>query len=166
MNAATPQNTSLTIVYSIVYWGADQRKPVNSPHKWPVTRKMFPFDDVIMLGLHRMTLRMQIEDILTLRYQICGKMPYAATRCYLTNHWNGRNTRDTFKLPPNDTTSPDRYDCAQCEQLYIYLFSVMIFISQRKYVMYLSKRVHVTLLVLFFGFWVKTNVNLLMTGGN
>ena len=25
------------------------RRPVNSPHKWPVTRKMFPFDDVIML---------------------------------------------------------------------------------------------------------------------
>ena len=23
--------------------------PVNSPHKWRVTRKMFPFDDVIML---------------------------------------------------------------------------------------------------------------------
>ena len=23
--------------------------PVNSPHKWPVTRKMFPFDDVIMI---------------------------------------------------------------------------------------------------------------------
>ena len=22
--------------------------PVNSPHKWPVTQKMFPFDDVIM----------------------------------------------------------------------------------------------------------------------
>ena len=25
------------------------REPVNSPHKWPVTWKMFPFDDVIML---------------------------------------------------------------------------------------------------------------------
>ena len=25
------------------------RWPVNSPHKWPVTRKMFPFDDVIMM---------------------------------------------------------------------------------------------------------------------
>ena len=25
--------------------------PVNSPHKWPVTRKMFPFDDVIMRKL-------------------------------------------------------------------------------------------------------------------
>ena len=24
------------------------RRPVNSPHKWPVTRKMFPLDDVIM----------------------------------------------------------------------------------------------------------------------
>ena len=23
-------------------------RPVNYPHKWPVTRKMFPFDDVIM----------------------------------------------------------------------------------------------------------------------
>ena len=28
-------------------WGI-HRGPVNSPHKWPVTRNMFPFDDVIM----------------------------------------------------------------------------------------------------------------------
>ena len=28
-------------------WGI-HRGPVNSPHKWPVTRKMFPFDDIIM----------------------------------------------------------------------------------------------------------------------
>ena len=28
-------------------WGI-HRGPVNSPHKWPVTRKMFRFDDVIM----------------------------------------------------------------------------------------------------------------------
>ena len=62
------QITSLTIDYSIVYSDADQRKhqssaslafvrvihrgPVNSPHKWPVTRKMFPFDDVIMVSRH------------------------------------------------------------------------------------------------------------------
>ena len=26
--------------------------PVNSPHKWPVTRKMFPFNDVIMIKLN------------------------------------------------------------------------------------------------------------------
>ena len=58
------QITSLTIVYPTVYSDADQRKhqssaslafvrgihrgPVKSSHKWPVTRKMFPFDDVIM----------------------------------------------------------------------------------------------------------------------
>ena len=64
MSAMASQLTSLTIVYSTVYCGADQRKhqssasldfvcgihrgPVNSPHKWPVTRKMLPFDDVIM----------------------------------------------------------------------------------------------------------------------
>ena len=63
MGMIASQITSLTIGYSIVY--ADQRKhqssaslafvrgihrgPVNSPHKWPVTRKMFPFDDVIMI---------------------------------------------------------------------------------------------------------------------
>ena len=59
------QITSLTTVYSTVYSDAEQRKhesfaslafvrgihrgPVNSPHKWPITRKMFPFDDVIMV---------------------------------------------------------------------------------------------------------------------
>ena len=31
-------------------WGI-HRRPVNSPHKWPVTRKMFPFDDVITWDL-------------------------------------------------------------------------------------------------------------------
>ena len=53
------------LFYSTVYSGADQRKhqsspslafvwgihrwSVNSPHKWPVKRKMFPFDDIIMI---------------------------------------------------------------------------------------------------------------------
>ena len=64
MRTVVSQITSLTIVYSTVYSGADQRKhqssaslafvrgihrrPVNSLHKWPVTRKMVPFDDIIM----------------------------------------------------------------------------------------------------------------------
>ena len=58
------QITNLTTVYSTVYSDADQRKhqsstllafvrgihqgPVNSPHKWQVTRKMFPLDEFIM----------------------------------------------------------------------------------------------------------------------
>ena len=65
MSAMASQITSLPIVYSTFYSGANQRKhqssaslafvrgihrwPVNSPHKGPVTRKIFPFDDVIML---------------------------------------------------------------------------------------------------------------------
>ena len=64
MDTIASQITSLAIVYSTVSSGAYQRKhqssaslafvrgihwgPVNYPHKWPVTRKMFPFDDVIM----------------------------------------------------------------------------------------------------------------------
>ena len=34
-------------------WAGNSPGPVNSPHKGPVTRKMFPFDDVIMFGTHR-----------------------------------------------------------------------------------------------------------------
>ena len=65
MSTRASQITSLTIVYSIVYSGTDERKHqssaslvfvwwihrslVNSPHKGSVTRKMFPFDDVIMI---------------------------------------------------------------------------------------------------------------------
>ena len=33
---------------SLAFLGGIHRWPVNSPHKRPVTRKMFPFDDVIM----------------------------------------------------------------------------------------------------------------------
>ena len=75
MGAIASQITSLTIVYS----DADQRKhqsstsltfvwgihrgPVNSPHKWPVTRKMFPFDDVIMLRLFINVIRIDWHKI-------------------------------------------------------------------------------------------------------
>ena len=64
MKAMASQMTSLTIVYLTVYSGTDERKhqssaslafvrgihqwPVNSLHEGPVTRKMFPFEDVIM----------------------------------------------------------------------------------------------------------------------
>ena len=38
-------------------WGI-HRGPVDSPHKWPVTRKMFPFDDVIMARRQLATLNL------------------------------------------------------------------------------------------------------------
>ena len=64
MGEMVSQITSLTIVHSTIYSGADQRKHqssaslafvqgihqwlVNSPHRWPEMQKMFPFDNVIM----------------------------------------------------------------------------------------------------------------------
>ena len=64
MGAIESQIISLTIAYSIIFFRRRSKKTsklrvtglcagnspgtVNSPHKWPVTRKMFPFDDVIV----------------------------------------------------------------------------------------------------------------------
>ena len=66
MSANVSQITGVSIVYWTVCSGGDQRQhqssaslafvkgchrsTVKSPHKGPATRKMFPFDDVIMLG--------------------------------------------------------------------------------------------------------------------
>ena len=68
MSATASQFTTLTIVDSTIYLGTDQSKhqssallafvrgihwwPVNSLHKGPVMRKMFPFDGVIMNITH------------------------------------------------------------------------------------------------------------------
>ena len=65
LSAMASQITSFSVVYSAVCSGVDQRKhrssaslvsvrgihrwPVNPPHKGPVTRKFFSFDDVIMM---------------------------------------------------------------------------------------------------------------------
>ena len=65
MGAMASQNTGVSVVYSTVCSGADQRKyqssaslafvrgirrsPADSLHQGPITRKMFPFDDVIMV---------------------------------------------------------------------------------------------------------------------
>ena len=88
MGAMVSQITSLTLVHSIVYSGAEQRKhqnpaslafvrginrwPVNSPHKGPVTRKIFPFEDVIMNIF-------EITDSETTRLCMC---------LYNRYHWN------------------------------------------------------------------------------
>ena len=67
MSSIASQITSLAIAYSTVYTHNDQRKHqssasltfvwgihrwlVSSPHKGPVTRKMFPFDEIFMIAL-------------------------------------------------------------------------------------------------------------------
>ena len=77
------QITSLTIAYSSIYSGTDQRQhqssaslafvrethrwPVNSPRKGPVTRIMFPFDDVIMQINH-----IALDSLWCRRVTICS----------------------------------------------------------------------------------------------
>ena len=71
MGAIASQITIFMIDYPTVYSDADHKKhqssaslafvrgihrwPLNSPHKWPLTRKTFPFDDVIMIQYCQMT---------------------------------------------------------------------------------------------------------------
>ena len=89
MSLITFQITSLTLVYSTVYSGADQRThqssaslafvwgiyrwPVNSPYKWTVTRKMFPFDDVIM---HKICVISIIKKQIWLGYHVENVRPH------------------------------------------------------------------------------------------
>ena len=57
-------SASLAFVQGIHRW------PVNSRHKWPVTRKMFPFDNVIMSILSAITRDVRIVPY----FQIWGYM--------------------------------------------------------------------------------------------
>ena len=105
MSAIASQITSLTIVYSTVNSDADQRKhqssaslafvwgihrgPVNSPHKWPVTQKMFPFDDVIMVKVVTPVLRYNIS----IQLLVLGNRSFSVLVVYrLKIHWLPRNT--------------------------------------------------------------------------
>ena len=99
MGAMASQTTSLAIVYSTEYSGADQRKhqssaslafvwgthrwPVNSPHKGPVTRKMCPFDDVIMGSKHAPT---YTRNILTVWTVSCFVVFWMATTYIILWH--------------------------------------------------------------------------------
>ena len=101
MDTTASQITSLTIVYATVYSDIDQRKhqssaslafvwgihrgPVNSSHKWPVTRKMFPFDDVNMnlvhCKLHFASLTLHVTVALKWQYLFAvGAKPFPANQ--------------------------------------------------------------------------------------
>ena len=108
MGAMASLITSLTSVYPTVHPGADQRmhqssaslafvrgihrRPVNSTHKWPVTRKIFPFDDVVMYT--SWLLRQHMDDR-TLwgnrgRYKASVQNHqafYTVRIIYMYNHW-------------------------------------------------------------------------------
>ena len=104
------QITSFKIDYPTVYSDADQRKnqssaslafvrgihrgPVNSPHKWSVTRKMFPFDDVIV----SMHLNVWDVDLIYDFYSFCGE-----NTCFTTDVFISSITIASVLVPPINT---------------------------------------------------------------
>ena len=90
MSAIASQITSLAIVYTTVYPDAYQRKhqssaslafvrgihpgPANPPHKWPVTRKMFPFDDIIMYYDMDYSFDNEWKLSIAINSMVCGKI--------------------------------------------------------------------------------------------
>ena len=103
------QITGVSIVCSTVCSGADQRKhqssasltfvrgihrwPMDSSHKGPVTRKMFPFDDVIMnigipLTWTYSLLSSSCRVIQSLRHQSRGSHFWSYTDSRLTHRHN------------------------------------------------------------------------------
>ena len=97
MDAKASQINSVPIVYSTVCSGADQRKHqssasltfvrgihrgwVNYPHKGSVTRRMFPFEDVIMVCTNSISNVWRQRDTL----DICHKIHDRWTNTTLTH---------------------------------------------------------------------------------
>ena len=119
MSAVASQITSVSIVCSAVGSGVEQRKhqssvslafvwgihrwPVNSPHKWSVTRKMFPFGDVIMYHHVSIYLGIMLEPIChsdSTRHAYIlhadGNLFYFVLSCW--RHQNGNIFRVTGSL--------------------------------------------------------------------
>ena len=107
MGAMTSQITSLMIVYSTIYSGSDQRKhqssaslafmrgihrwPVNSPHKGPVTQKMFLFDDIIIYELLLLEEAIKPWHPGLRNANQCLVKPQAAHVCYPSSTQNAEN---------------------------------------------------------------------------
>ena len=120
MGTMASKITSLTIVYSSVYSGADQskhqssaslafvwgihRSPVNSPYKWPVTRKMFPFDDVIMS-------RWRYRSLKFYRTTFCWILMFVLKGVLLAS------------------LKPTRNDCMKIEIIYFQTIKYVVFLS-------------------------------------
>ena len=143
MSAMASQITSLTIVYSTVYSGANQRKhqssvslafvrgthrwPVNSPHKGPVMRKMFPFDDVIMGRYDWVHGRLIFFLKICKYWQKCSWSLFYERICFYGNESaNKRNFKGTSQKRISHETIVSSNHIKSCEythtQIYIYVY--------------------------------------------
>ena len=83
--------------------------PVNSPHKWPVTRKLFPFDDVIMfykiILLTNSTHCTSLKNVHTLAF--CCVFLWFLTRWYYLNS-SGCGWGNDVTGPVNQPLTPSQ----------------------------------------------------------
>ena len=131
MGAMASQITSLTTVYSTDNSGANQRKhqssvslafvrgirrwPVNSPHKWPVTQKMFPFEDVMITKSSIFTNHCRVQS------QVARKCVYA-----------DRNLRNTLSY--NFIYLHHHYhSCKFVIHIYIFKIYISAYVYHSKY---------------------------------
>ena len=85
------------IFHGIFRKSSKNTSPVNYPHKWPVTRKMIPFDDVTM-ACNAMKLRDQLKYCVKgyfIRY-VCTDRYYISF--YRSNWWVDRYDPDAAWL--------------------------------------------------------------------
>ena len=143
MSAMASEIAGASIVYSNVCSGADQRKhqssaslafgreihrwPVNSPHNGPLTRKMFPFDDVIVgICLHFVFTSYRFSQLncaLTFlgdSYKVsvgqdCNRPPVAhQSICLMTSHvWRPEKDKVHIKLRSWQLIHQTRYLISQ-----------------------------------------------------
>ena len=124
MGAMSSQITSITIVYSIVYSGADQRKhqsaaslafvwanhrwPANSLHKGPETRTIFPFDDVNIVNLlcdyflFSATHGDRLMGIWTPDSRLCWQRYYCMPRFLSRETWRGCYSNSNYSGRQNE----------------------------------------------------------------
>ena len=111
MDTMTSRITSLTVVYSAVYSGTDQRKhqssaslafvrgihrwPVKSARKGPVRRQWFPFDDVIMVFVYFCPMRQHC-----LVSDTCVIIKFWGKHSFMTKRDCFAILRKTFNLYP------------------------------------------------------------------
>ena len=112
MSTIVSQITSLMIVYSTVYSGTDKRQhqssmslafvreihqwQVNSLPKWPVTRKMFPFDDIIMVYHTIPGCCLYSSCVIGMQVGVILPAPCTDTNCFIS--WS------EYIIPPQQIT--------------------------------------------------------------
>ena len=101
------------------------RWPVNSPHKVPVTRKKFPFEDVIMVLCHRIMSFLQLYIMMKFNDEsfqmtaLCAEIRRVVCQLWkalicISSHWKVRVVMmPTYNERPVGRIHPNAYDLSR-----------------------------------------------------